>query len=155
MAVEFACGKNLCMHSSLHLTSHASSPLYFCLLCLLYRCPEVNICTPEACPIKDGVAFSGGSTLSCDDGRCSTLNGCEWSDGSATSNYLYWTNLNGNVTLPDCVGITCTGCVISDTAGTNETEPVAEEDTTSTGAFTAMSAFIRVSGIALAVGLFL
>ena len=97
---------------------------------------------------------------------------CEWSDGPATYRATYWTNLNGDWTFDeDCAGITCTGCVTSDAAGTDETEmdmemdadmsdsdnaemdAVMEEDTTSPGAFTAMSAFVRVSAIALVVGL--
>ena len=139
----------------------------------LYRCPELDNCIQgqtETCPIEGGVAFSGGSTLSCEDGRCSTDTMCEWSDGPATYRATYWTNLNGDWTFDeDCAGITCTGCVTSDAAGTDETEmemdadmsdsdnaemdAVMEEDTTSPGAFTAMSAFVRVSAIALVVGL--
>lgn len=95
------------------------------------RCPELNTCIQgfaETCPIEGGVAFSGGSTLSCDDGRCSTDTKCEWSDGYATFGTFYWTNLNGDVTLEDCTGITCTGCVTSDATGTDETEMDMEMD---------------------------
>lgn len=94
-------------------------------------CPELDECIQgfaETCPIGGGVAFSGGSTLSCDNGRCSTDTKCEWSDGSATFGTFYWTNLNGDVTLEDCVGITCTGCVTSDATGTDETEMDMEMD---------------------------
>ena len=95
------------------------------------------------------------------------------------------------MTLEDCAGITCTGCVTSDATGTDETEMDMEmdadmsdadnaemdavmeeegdgsdgmamsdnqavpEDTTSSCAFTTISAFLRVSAIALVVGLFL
>ena len=102
-----------------------------CVFYFLYRCPELNTCIQgfaETCPIEGGVAFSGGSTLSCDDGRCSTDTKCEWSDGSATFGTFYWTNLNGDVTLEDCTGITCTGCVTSDATGTDETEMDMEMD---------------------------
>jgi hypothetical protein len=87
---------------------------------------------------------------------------------------FYWTNLNGDVTLEDCTGITCTGCVTSDATGTDETEMdmemdadmsdsdnaemdavMDEEDTTSPSAFTAISAIVRVSVMVLVVGLFL
>ena len=96
-----------------------------------FRCPELNTCIQgfaETCPIDGGVAFSGGTTLSCDNGRCSTDTKCEWSDGSATFGTFYWTNLNGVVTLEDCAGITCTGCVTSDATGTDETEMDMEMD---------------------------
>ena len=60
------------------------------------------------------MAFSGGSTLSCDSGRCATNTLCEGSDGSAQYGTYYWTNLDGTTTLPEgCTGITCTGCVAS------------------------------------------
>lgn len=75
------------------------------------------------------MAFSGGATLSCESGRCATDTLCEWSDGSAQYGTYYWTNLDGTTTLPEgCTGITCTGCVASDAAPTEETEMNAEMD---------------------------
>uniref|UniRef100_A0A7S0ANM5 Uncharacterized protein n=1 Tax=Minutocellus polymorphus TaxID=265543 RepID=A0A7S0ANM5_9STRA len=95
-------------------------------------CPELDACVrgfEETCPIEGGVAFSGGATLSCDNGRCSTDTLCEWSDGSAQYGTYYWTNLGGAATLPEgCTGITCTGCVASDAAPTKETDMNAEMD---------------------------
>ena len=110
-------GDNACMEFVENLLTQL---IYYCFdsnhhtLC---RCPELDACIrgfEETCPIKGGMTFSGGDTLSCDSGRCATDTPCEWSVGSAQYQAYYFTNLDGTATLPEgCTGITCTGCVAS------------------------------------------